>query len=92
MHLNSLQTWTEEIPRLSKRENVIHQFFLESAGVYTDREVMEQLKFTETNQVRPRITELIKRKLLFEVGHKKCATTGKKVRLVSVLNLVQDDS
>jgi hypothetical protein len=47
---------------------------------------MVELRFTETNQVRPRITELVKRKLLHEVGRKKCDTTGKTVRLVSILN------
>ena len=85
MHNNSLLSFTEEIPKLSKRESVIHQFFLETSGTYTDREVMTNLNFTETNQVRPRITELIKRKLLREVGYTKCKTTGKKVRLVSAL-------
>lgn len=85
MHYNSLSAYYNGIPKLSKRESVIHQFFLETGGCYTDREVMKELGFIETNQVRPRITELIKKNLLRQVGSKKCETTGQKVRLVTGL-------
>tara|TARA_B100002019_G_scaffold111530_1_gene95930 strand:+ start:2188 stop:2475 length:288 start_codon:yes stop_codon:yes gene_type:complete len=85
LHSNTLTSYTEVLPRISKRETIIHQFLLETSGTYTDREIMTELGFIETNQVRPRITSLVQRKLIREVGTKKCETTGRKVRLVSAV-------
>lgn len=84
MHINSIEAYYEELPKLSKRARQIADFFYNNgyAGGYTDREVMNVLGYTEPNQVRPRITELIQLGILKEVGAVKCEITGKKVRKV----------
>tara|TARA_X000001382_G_scaffold127171_1_gene114693 strand:- start:120 stop:392 length:273 start_codon:yes stop_codon:yes gene_type:complete len=83
VHENSLNCYYQERPKLSKRAKHIHNFFCEAQGVYTDRQVQVEMGFDEPNNVRPRITELIKAGMLEEVGKAKCNVTGKSVRMVS---------
>tara|TARA_R100000773_G_C4220642_1_gene119372 strand:- start:3595 stop:3858 length:264 start_codon:yes stop_codon:yes gene_type:complete len=86
MHENSLKAYREEGKKLSQRARQILAFF-ENAGPawFTDREVKHGLEFEEMNQVRPRITELIERGILEEVGKTKCTLTKKQVRLVGLV-------
>tara|TARA_X000001388_G_scaffold28812_1_gene20349 strand:- start:342 stop:620 length:279 start_codon:yes stop_codon:yes gene_type:complete len=85
MHNNSLKAYYEEKPKLSKRSKDIYNFFKENERMYTDREVQLALGFSEPNQVRPRITELIKTGMLTEMGKTKCKYTNKTVREVVLL-------
>ena len=83
MHENSYNAYVSEIPKMSKRANQIYRFLNENRDVrFTDRDVMTGLGYTEPNQVRPRITELLRTKRVIEVGKQKCETTGKHVRLI----------
>jgi predicted transcriptional regulator len=82
VHENSINCYYQERPKLSKRAKHIHNFFCEKQGLYTDRQVQVEMGFLEPNNVRPRITELIKSGLLEEVGKVKCNVTGKNVRIV----------
>lgn len=83
LHENTINSYIEEIPKMSRRARHIYDFFLETGGTYSDREVMQQLGYSEMNQVRPRITELVKAKLLTEVGSIRCKTTNKTVRILN---------
>jgi hypothetical protein len=85
MHDNSYNAYVSEIPKMSKRANQIFKFLNENRDIrFTDRDVMIGLGYSEPNQVRPRITELIRTKRVLEVGKKRCETTGKNVRLIQV--------
>jgi chromosome condensin MukBEF MukE localization factor len=88
MHINSINAYHEELPKLSKRASVIYNFFANTHSrlerFYTDRQVKTILGFNDMNQVRPRITELIKLGLLEEVGKTKCPITCKMVRVVNL--------
>lgn len=54
----------------------------------TDRQCMHILGFTELNQVRPRITELLDGGYLREIANTKCKETGKTVRCCTVTDKV----
>tara|TARA_R100001163_G_scaffold14424_1_gene13172 strand:- start:4136 stop:4414 length:279 start_codon:yes stop_codon:yes gene_type:complete len=88
MHINSINAYHEELPRLSKRASAIYNFFANTHSrlerFYTDRQVKTILGFNDMNQVRPRITELIQLGLLEEVGKTKCPITCKMVRVVNL--------
>jgi hypothetical protein len=88
MHINSLNTYQEEMARLSKRAKMILSWLLtkhaQDLMPLTDREIKDGMRFTEMNMVRPRITEMIKKGLLIECGSTTCRTTGKTVRLIAI--------
>jgi hypothetical protein len=89
MHINSLNTYQEEMARLSKRAKLILSWMLVKDKerintIHTDREIKEGMNFSEMNMVRPRITEMIKAGILIEYGSTTCQTTGKTVRLVAI--------
>lgn len=67
--------------RFNQREMMILAA-LRRVGSITDRGLMLLLGFTEPNQVRPRITHLIKVGAVIEAGSTICGTTGKRVRLL----------
>ena len=81
LHKNSLLAYEQELPRLTKRQ-------LEILGVCsdgrlrTDRQILTELGLPDMNNVRPRITELIKGDKLQELGAIRCPITNKTVRLV----------
>lgn len=80
---NSLAAYRSEQPKLSKRETAIMAWVTEH-GPHTDREVMTGMGFRDMNNVRPRITELLERRLLMEVGDVTCPVTHKTVRRVDI--------
>lgn len=53
-------------------------------GAMTDRQLMEYFGFSDMNTIRPRVTEMLKKKLLFEAGERKCAVTDMMVRVVAI--------
>ena len=84
VHTNSLQAFHSEQPKLSAREQLVYDYILEH-GPRTDRELAYGLGFGENlNATRPRVTELIKRGRLMEVGSIECPVTHKRVRRVDV--------
>ena len=82
MHPNSIGAYHEEEPALGKRSAMIVEHFAQVRHPMTDRQVMEGLQMPDMNAVRPRITELIRRGVLREVGTTIDYVTGRRVRIV----------
>lgn len=89
LHTNSLHAYHSQESKLSRRAQNVLDWIREN-GPHTDREVMQGLGFTDMNSVRPRITELIEKNKLMEVGNVLCPVTGKTVRRVDVRRARQD--
>jgi hypothetical protein len=85
MHENSLKAYREEEISLGKRAFHIYEFLRDNQGFYTDREVQTHLGYDEPNNVRPRITELIKMGIVKEGEPVRCIKTGKTVRRVTAV-------
>ena len=82
-HDNSIQTYKEEELKLNKRELQIYRFFKHNRhSSYNDKQIGEYLGYSHHSSVQPRISDLIKKKHLKEVGKERCKITGKPVRLV----------
>jgi hypothetical protein len=58
---------------------------LQTMGVASDREIASQMGSADPNAARPRITGLIDRGIVREVGSQVCKVTGRRVRLVEVV-------
>ncbi len=88
MHPNSLDAFAEAQASgvFSERHQMILRI-VRDFGPLTDRAVQRALGFADGNAVRPRVTELVKRGVLREVGNIKDETTGKTVRLVALKEL-----
>lgn len=85
MHPNSLEAYHEEqVPTFQTREAKILELFKSVRVPMTDRCVMRHLGFSDPNNVRPRITELIDQGYLQETGRIVDSASGKKVRLVAI--------
>ena len=87
-HANSIAAYQSErdAGNLSKRCKAILAVLENDAMQYlgrTDRMIMNALKFTDMNSVRPRITEMVKAGVLEECGETR-DTTGKQVRRVRI--------
>jgi hypothetical protein len=67
---------------LSTRAAEILRHCMRDLQPRTDRQIAQEMKFTDMNCVRPRITELIGAGLLRESGSITCPVTRKRVRLV----------
>ncbi len=83
-HPNSVASLKDEIqqghPR-DRRAEILRHIGLCSFAV-TDRMVCRALGYSDMNQVRPRITELLAMGKLRELGSQRCHHTGKTVRTV----------
>ena len=83
MHRNSLEAYSEELPRLGARCKMIYDFVKASGKAWTIRELATHFGHPENlNFVAPRVNDLIAAGLLTECGNTKCAITQKTVRLV----------
>lgn len=69
--------------REKRYEQIIGALMRERRAM-TDREIMRYLGFSDPNAVRPRITELIAKKELREVGSKLDRSTMRTVRIVNL--------
>ena len=86
MHANSLQAYAESQTHLSAREQLIVARMQQDVfGEWTDRQMMHALGFKDMNAVRPRITGLVQKGILKEVGSVRDEVTGKTVRTVSLV-------
>jgi predicted ArsR family transcriptional regulator len=82
IHPNSITAFASIIELRATREGAILRFLREH-GPATDREVMQWLGFTEANQTRQRISELVREGRVLEVGTRICPVTGRPVRVIS---------
>lgn len=83
IHEHSIKAYHEEGPKLSKREGEIVEY-LRVLGPRTDRELMQVGHYPDMNCVRPRVTTLLQRGVLMEVGEVVCPVTKKTVRRVDI--------
>jgi hypothetical protein len=80
IHDNSHEAY-QTLKGLNKRCQMVVTA-LDDLGVATDRRIKEHLNLPDMNNVRPRVTELIKLGLLIECGDEVCDVTNKTVRRV----------
>ncbi len=83
VHDNSLKSF-DALPK-NNRADLIYRLFKRANRPLTDRQVKDALGFDEMNAVRPRITEMSKKRddrpgLLEECGQTRDHKTGKTVR------------
>lgn len=84
MHENSIRSYAEIRAELTGRRLEVLVFMESQSKPVTDRQVMNGLGKNDMNAVRPRITELLKLKMVVECGWKRCDETNKRVRLSCV--------
>ena len=84
IHDNSMQSY-HELDGLNKRCKMVVSA-LHDLGIATDRRIKDHLSLPDMNNVRPRVTELIKLGLLIECGVETCEVTNKSVRKVRLSN------
>ncbi len=82
MHGNSLAA--HATLDLSAREAQVIDA-LRSLGVASDREIAAAMGSQDLNASRPRISGLVKRGIVREVGAQVCPVSGRRVRLVEVV-------
>ena len=83
IHQNSRKAY-KSISDLSERQTAILKLLSNQVQPLTDREIKQKLGFYDMNQVRPRITELLKADFLMEVDYVVCKVSNKSVRRVSI--------
>ena len=80
IHDNSINSY-HSLEGLNKRCRMVVSA-LSDLGVATDRRIKEHLNLPDMNNVRPRVTELLKLGHLVECGDEICNVTNKTVRKV----------
>jgi len=91
MHSNSIDAYESEKVNLSKRALSILTELESRPRPCSDRQLKDRLGYSDMNMVRPRVTELIGKGLVFEVGKYPCEITGKSVRLILHFKYVEMD-
>ena len=81
MHPNSIKAWDAIKDTSNKRMQMI-VYFYRTRGPMTDRDMMLCFSKSDPNYVRPRISELIKYGVAFEIGNK--LENGRTVRVVGL--------
>jgi len=84
IHTNSIIAYWDGRHKFNKRECEILGWMLMHPAPVTDRNIKDALRYSDMNQIRPRITELIKKGCVEERDTVRCKVTGKTVRLVKV--------
>lgn len=82
IHINSKMSFRELQETLGKRQGKILQAVTSMKKLVTDRQVKNLLGLEDMNQVRPRISELLRLGVLKEGTPIKCPTTNRLVRRV----------
>ena len=92
MHPNSLIAYSEESCKLSKREKLIYGHLVMAGKEQTVREIKEDLfgVYADRNKVAPRVTKLVEKGYVREVGKAIDHVTGKQVGVFKAVN--RDDS
>jgi hypothetical protein len=89
MHEHSIKSYYEELASLPDMQARIYNAIKRMTNLklkITDRRIKHFLELDDMNQVRPRVSELIKKGLIRETGAEHCPTTNKSVRTLD-LNL-----
>lgn len=66
---------------VNERQSLVMAAYLLANAPLTDRDVARRIGTTELNDVRPRVSELVGKSLLWECGSVKCEVSGRKVRV-----------
>ena len=80
IHDNSKSSYGQ-LDGLNKRCKMVVSA-LSDLGMATDRKIKDYLRLPDMNNVRPRVTELIKHGIIVECGVEICDVTDKTVRRV----------
>ena len=83
-NVNSLLAYHEGETALFEKRELEILGVLRNRPNLSDREIMIALEYGEPNQVRPRITELLKDGVLEQTGNRIDPLSGKRVRIVSL--------
>lgn len=87
IHVNSRIAWERlSYLQLTNRQKKILDWFGWANKPMTERQAKEGLGLMDMNNVRPRITELVKMGCLTEHSHIKCPVTKARVRRLVVAN------
>lgn len=87
IHVNSRIAWNRlDYLKLTARHKKILDWFGWANKPMTERQAKEGLGLMDMNNVRPRITELVKMGCLTEHSHVKCPVTKARVRKLVVAN------
>ena len=89
IHPHTLESYFLGKAKFKTRQREILRFLIHRGKPFTDRELMIELGFFEMNQVRPRITELLRIGAILEVGKTKCPVTRRTVRKVAAPKQLQ---
>lgn len=86
MHQNSLAAWHagERAGFFNERELEVLQAYHNAGRPLRDREVQAMCEYAEVAKVQPRISDLVDKGVLIEVGRKRCPVTGKGVRTCEI--------
>ena len=85
MHNNSLDAYHDLRTSVGIRQERVLTV-IERHPDLTDRQILYKLDGREMNEVRPRISELIKLGLVTESGSSKCGYTGRTVRTLRAVD------
>ncbi len=88
IHPNSVEAYRKVQDKLTRKADIVGAY-RRAGRPLTDRQVRDDLGLREMNDVRPRITELVKARKLVEVGKYKDEYTRTSVRLVEPAARVQ---
>ena len=85
IHQNSIQSYQEQKAehKPSTYRNQIIELLIKENRPMTDREIMSHIGGFDFNNIRPEITRLKAKGLIFEVDRVKCEVTNKMVRRTS---------
>jgi hypothetical protein len=84
IHDNSMSSY-DELDGLNRRCRAVISA-LSDLGRATDRRIKDYLNLPDMNNVRPRVTELLKIGVLEECGNQLCHVSNRNVRLVRLRN------
>lgn len=85
-HVNSLAAWHAggRSGFFNDRELEVLDALHKSRMPLRDRQIMEACGYTELAKTQPRISDLVRKCVLMEVGRQKCPLSGKYVRLTVI--------
>ena len=81
MHRNSLDCHRKSVAQFGRRSLEIYDLLSRIKCSMTDRAIVMALGQTDTNYVRPRVSELLADYWMSETGNCKCPSTGRTVRM-----------
>ena len=83
-HPNSRESH-KRVDKVARQNAILDALALENKPM-TDRQIKNYLRMKDMNDIRPRVSELIDAFKLKEVGDTVCRETGRRVRLVALID------